>query len=160
MKKLFIFLLFAFLSFNLFSEEFSLFPWFCNQKDIYTQCINKGWKFQSDTSSKIPYYIFYTPDDVTFHELPVFAVHFLFNENNTVVSQSVTFPKLFEATDTFPTILELVLADKAQLLEKKIDTTYDTVKITYTGIVNNIKVQYVIRGKDDAYQLSVTYINY
>lgn len=159
MKKLFTIIFFSLLSLNLFSEEFSLFPWFCNQNDIYTQCINKGWKFQSDVSSKIPCYIFYTTDDVTYRGFPVFAVSFLFDENGIVASQSITFPKAFEATDTFPAVLELMLADKVQLLDKTYENN-DIKKINYNGLINNsLRANYNIRGKDNLYQISVFYVN-
>lgn len=161
MKKIFLLLLISLFSLNLFSEEFSLFPWFCTKKDVYTQCINKGWNYMGDDSDKLPYYLFYTTGDVTYHGFPVFAVHFLFNENGDLVTQSVTFPREFASKDTFPNILELILADKAQLLEKSYDTDDNYNTITYKGMINNkINVHYNIRGKDNLYQISVYYVNY
>ena len=160
MKKKLLFIFITFVSLHLFSEEFSLFPWFTNQKDIYNYCINKGWEYSSDVSSKVTSFSFKTPDSVTYHGEKLYAVHFMFDNTGTIIDQAITFSDILEAASTFPVLLEHSIIDKARLLNKQVESN-GIFKITVTAnISDTINADYVIIGKNDAFQISISYHTY
>ncbi len=164
MKKILIVLLLSFASLNLFSEEFYLFPWFCTQKDVYNQCINKDWRFQSANYNKMELYTFYTPDlDVTYCDFPIQSVSCLFDENGDMLSQAVGFHNLDEMLYVVSIVLEIMTNDKIRIIDKTIEKNEakNYVQITYKGLKeNNNNVTYAIRSTDDGIKLVVSYFAY
>ena len=160
MKKLLSLFLFCLFSIAAYSEEFSLFPWMCDQKDIYNYCINKGWEYHADTSSKVPEFNFNTPEGVTYHGYAVYSIHFMFDKNGKVVSQAITFSEILEAARTFPAILDLMVLDKTTLQTRTMETN-ERINITYkTKINDQVSANYVIYGQNNAFQLHAVYFTY
>lgn len=160
MKKLLFLILFCFFSLTAFAEEFSLFPWMCNQKDIYNYCTDKGWTYSADTSSKVPSFSFEPPESITYHGNSIYSIYFMFDKTGTVVCQAITFNDVLEANTTFPTILNLMIKDQTTLLDNSIKTE-PYINITYkTKINDRVSADYVIYGQNNAFQLSVAYYTY
>lgn len=163
MKKLLFILLLSLSSISLFSEEFSLYPWFCTQKDIYTECTNKGWKFQTDNyTDKIVMYTFYTDNETTYCDFPIQSVSFLFDENGDLLSQTVGFHKLDEMLFVTAIVLEVMTHDKIKIIDKTIENNdaKNFVQITYKCMKNNNNVTYAIRSAEDGIKLVVSYFNF
>lgn len=160
MKRIFLSIIVLLASCLAFSEEFSLFPWFCTDKEIYNYCNNKGWTYKSDTSDSVPSFSFDTPDTVTYRGESLYGLHFMFDKNGKVVSQAITFNDILEAAMTFPKVLDLAIADKAKLQAQKIETE-EFINISIDADINDtVKSKYVIYGKNNAFQLSVVYYTY
>jgi hypothetical protein len=157
MKRLFILIFCFFISFNLFSEEFSLFPWFCNQQDIYNSCIAKGWEYSSNTGSNVPSFDFKPTKDITYHNLPIYDINFMFNESGKVVSQTISFDNLIEVVIVFASVLDHAITDKARLINRSIKEGEYT-NITINGKLNDgTDVDYVIYGQGNLYQITISY---
>lgn len=160
MKRIFLSIIVLLASCLAFSEEFSLFPWFCTDKEIYTYCNNKGWSYHSDAADNVPSFTFNTPDSVTYRDMPITGIHFMFDRSGKVVAQTITFKNMFEAALSFPKVLDLAIADKARLLEENIESE-EFINITIDANINDtVKSKYVIYGINNAFQISVVYYTY
>lgn len=160
MKKLTALIVISLISLTLFAEEFSLFPWFCNQKEIYTQCINKGWSYTDKSDKKMTVFYFEPTDDVTYKGIKVDSFYFYFDKNGNFVSQTITYAKKFDVLSGVCTLLDLATLDQTRLLNNKIKK--EKIKfITYSGEINaNTDVEYSIYGENDNLMVSIAYLNH
>lgn len=160
MKKLFISFILCFISFNLFAEEFSLFPWVCGQKDIYQYCINKGWVYSSDVSDDVTTLVFDTPETVTYHGSKIYRLRFSFDKKDNLVLQAMTFLDVTEITLSLANMMDYLVADKARLVNKTLEKS-DLYQIALDAeLANNKKARYIIVGQGNAYQTSIAYFAY
>ena len=159
MKKILFFICLFINSFSLIAEEFSLFPWFCSQKEIYNYGINKNWNYKTDITSKIPTFSFKT-FDLTYQGNEVSNLTFMFDTDGSLVSQGIVLNDFFSADDVFPTILDLLINDKAQLVTRQINNDdYIDVSID-ANISDKIKARYNFYGKNNLFQIAILYYIY
>lgn len=161
MKRLFITIIFL-LTFGLLSaEEFSLFPWVCNQKDVYSYCMNRGWKYSSDVSDDVTSFYFTPSEDVTYHGRKIYILRFSFYKNDKLMLQAITFSDMDRLDIAFSKLLDNMVTDKARLLNKTMDKNDELYNIQFKAeLSNNIQCNYFLVGKENAYQNSVAYMNY
>lgn len=156
MKRLFISILFLFSVSCIFADEFSLFPWICNQKDVYSFCINKGWEYSSDVSDSITTFYF-TPKSTTYHGNKVYRFRFSFDKDELII-QAMTFDDMLELDMALASLLESLVQDKARLVDKKLSKA-DLYTIQYNAeLSNNITAKYFIIGQGNVFQNSIAYI--
>lgn len=160
MKKLFISFILCFISFNLFAEEFSLFPWVCGQKDIYSYCTNKGWQYSSSVSDGVTSLIFDTPETVTYRGNKIYRLRFSFDKNDNLVMQAITFSEMARIEFCLASVLDLMVADKARLVNKSMDKS-DLYQLAFDAeLYNDRKSKYVILGQGTEFQISIAYLAY
>lgn len=164
MKKIFLLFVVSIFTINLFAEEISLFPWTSNQKDIYNQFINKGWKFQSDNYNKMQMNTFYTSSlDDTYCDFPMQSISFLFDDKGNLISQTIGFHELEEMFYVTSIVLEVMTNDKIRIMDKTIDKNEEKnyVQITYKGLTeDNKNVTYAIRSTETGIKLAVSYFDF
>lgn len=160
MKRLFTIIIFILCVSLAFAEEFSLFPWVCGQKEVYNFCINKGWEYSSEIADNITTFNFKTSETITYRKHSIYCLRFSFDKNDNLILQAITFSDMNKLDVGFATILDLMVADKARLTDRKLEKD-DLYYFTFNAqIKDNIASKYMIYGKDDAYQASLVYFTY
>ena len=143
-----------------FADEFSLFPWTCGQKEVFNYCINKGWEYSSDISDNITTLVFKTPETVTYRNYKVYVLRFSFDKNDNLIMQTITFSDMNKLDVCLATILDLMVADKAHLTDKKIEKD-ELYYFTFNAHINDkTAAKYMFAGKNSAYQATLAYLTY
>ena len=120
-------------------------------------CTNKGWNYSTDTKNKIPSFTVDITSDVTYHDKLIDTLLFMFDDSGNLAAQAVFFEDVLDSTHSFPAVLDLLIADHAQLLSKDFDSG-NSYGLNFSALLNNnVSAKYGIRGKDNIYRISILY---
>lgn len=157
MKKLVIFISFAFISFAAFSEQLKMLPWTTTKNEIMDKLINDGWDCSLDKDNNNAYNFKPKTIDVTYNGEKVTLLTLLFDSNNKLVIQNFTLDNNFELDTGLLAILSQAVVDKAQFIDTVYKSENSATSVSYIANIDDYTALYMVYASKNKVLVGITY---